>query len=120
MLEVLMRTDRILVKQLESEDVTEGGIILPDQSKIKQAWGIVELIGPDVEGISEGDRVAFADFSGVGVELEDAAGSKEEWLVMSQDDVFLILRDEEDQEQDLDLIKQREGPEPSKETITSD
>jgi len=95
MSEVMMRTDRILVKQLKSEDVTEGGIIIPDNSKVKQAWGVVHDQGPDVEDIQEGDTVAFADFSGVSVELLNDEGKKEEWLVMSQDDVFLVLRDEE-------------------------
>ena len=97
MSEVLMRTDRILVKQLESEDVTQGGIIMPEQSKVKQSWGTVILLGPDVEEIQEGDLVAFASFSGVDVELDDERGEKIMYLVMSQDDVFLILRDGQEQ-----------------------
>ncbi len=97
MSEVLMRTDRILVKQLESEDVTQGGIIMPEQSKVKQSWGTVILLGPDVEEIQEGDLAAFASFSGVDVELDDERGEKIMYLVMSQDDVFLILRDGQEQ-----------------------
>lgn len=102
---ILMRTDRLLVSQQESADVTEGGIILPDQSKVKQAWGTVRLMGPDVEDIEEGDLIAFADFSGVNVELHED-GQKVEYLVMSQDDVFLVLRDNHEEqglnEQELD------------------
>ncbi len=92
-MQVLIRTDRLLVEQMESPNVTEGGIILPDQSKIKQAWATVLQVGPDVEDITEGDRIAFADFSGVNVELETDDGKKE-YLVLSQDDVLLLLRDE--------------------------
>ncbi len=92
-MQVLIRTDRLLVKQMESESVTKGGIILPDQSKVKQAWATVLQIGPDVEDIEEGDRIAFADFSGVNVELETDEG-KQEFLILSQDDVLLVLRDE--------------------------
>lgn len=110
-MQVLMRTDRLLVEQLESPDMTEGGILLPTQSKVKQAWATVRLMGPEVEkpdsdgkgGIKEGDRIAFADFSGVNVELEVEEGKKE-YLVLSQDDVLLVLREEEQglNEQEID------------------
>lgn len=98
-MQVIMRTDRLLVEQLESPEVTEGGIILPTQAKVKQAWATVLMVGPDVEGIDYGDRIAFADFSGVDMEL-DMADGKKTYLVLSQDDVLLVLR-EESEEQDL-------------------
>lgn len=110
-MQVIMRTDRLLVEQMECPDVSEGGILLPTQSKIKQAWGTVLMAGPDVEkpddkgvgGILIGDRIAFADFSGVNVELEMEEGKKE-FLVLSQDDVLLVLREEEQglNEQEID------------------
>lgn len=102
-MQVLIRTDRLLVEQMESPETSEGGIILPNQSKIKQAWATVLQTGPEVEDIEEGDRIAFADFSGVNVELETDDGKKE-YLVLSQDDVLLVLRDEQQglNEQELD------------------
>lgn len=93
-MQVLIRTDRIMVEQLDSPDMSEGGIVLPNQSKVKQAWAVVLKIGPDVEDIEEGDRIAFADFSGVNVELETDEG-KREFLILSQDDVLLVLRNDE-------------------------
>ncbi len=102
-MQVLIRTDRILVEQMESPDVSEGGIILPGTSKVKQAWATVLLTGPEVEGIETHDRIAFADFSGVNVELDTDDGKKE-YLILSQDDVLLVLREEEQglNEQELD------------------
>ena len=90
-MQVLIRTDRILVEQMESPNVTEGGIYLPDHSKVKQAWAKVLQIGPDVEDIQVRDQIAFADFSGVNVELDLGSG-KRELLILSQDDVLLVLR----------------------------
>lgn len=91
-MQVLIRTDRLLVEQMESPDTSEGGIILPDQSKVKQAWATVLQMGPDVEDIEVQDRIAFADFSGVNVELDTDDGKKD-YLILSQDDVLLILRE---------------------------
>ncbi len=108
---VLVRTDRLLVRQMKSPDMSEGGIILPTQSKVKEAWGTILQMGPDVDkpdangvgGIKEHDRIAFADFSGVEVELDTDEG-KEEFLILSQDDVLLVLREEAQglNEQELD------------------
>ena len=94
-MQVLIRTDRLLVEQMESQNVSEGGIYLPDQvTKVKQSWATVLQIGPEVEDIEEYDRIAFADFSGVNVVL-DIDGGKKEYLVLSQDDILLVLRNEE-------------------------
>ena len=103
-MQVLIRTDRILVEQLDSPEISEGGIHLPNTSKVKQAWGIVIQTGPDVEDIEKGDRIAFADFSGVNVELETDDGKKE-YLMLSQDDVLLVLREKEQglNNQELDV-----------------
>ncbi len=87
--------DRILVRRVEEEAKTKGGIIIPDSAKEKPAEGIVVAVGegkrtedgkrmtPDIK---EGDRVLFAKYAGTEVKIED-----EEHLVMREDDVLGII-----------------------------
>jgi len=87
--------DRILVRRVEEESKTKGGIIIPDSAKEKPAEAIVVAVGegkraedgkrmtPDVK---EGERVLFAKYAGTEVKIED-----EEHLVMREDDVLGII-----------------------------
>lgn len=87
--------ERILVKRVEEESKTKGGIIIPDSAKEKPAEGIVKAVGqgkrmedgtrmtPDIK---EGDRVLFAKYAGTEVKIDD-----EEHLVMREDDVLGII-----------------------------
>ena len=87
--------DRILVKRLEGEEKTAGGIIIPDSAKEKPAEGEViavgegarkdsgELIAPAVKA---GDRVLFGKWSGTEVTLEG-----EELLIMKESDIMGII-----------------------------
>ena len=87
--------DRILVKRVEEESKTKGGIIIPDSAKEKPAEGIVVAVGdgkraedgkrmtPDIKS---GDRVLFAKYAGTEVKIDD-----EEHLVMREDDVLGII-----------------------------
>ncbi len=87
--------DRILVKRLEEESKTKGGIIIPDSAKEKPAQGEVVAVGEgklNDEGkriplqVKAGDRVLFAKYAGTEVKIED-----EEHLVMREDDVLGII-----------------------------
>ena len=87
--------DRILVKRVEEEKTTKGGIIIPDTAKEKPAEGIVSAIGNGKLGddgkrialeIKTGDRVLFGKYSGTDVKI---AG--EEYLIMREDDVLGII-----------------------------
>ncbi len=87
--------DRIIVKRIEEEETSKGGIIIPDTAKEKPQEGKVVAVGkgkiredgklqkPDVK---KGDRVLFGKFSGTEVTLED-----EEHLVIREDDVLGIV-----------------------------
>ncbi len=87
--------DRIIVKRIEEEETSKGGIIIPDTAKEKPQEGKVVAVGkgkiredgklqkPDVE---KGDRVLFGKFSGTEVTLED-----EEHLIIREDDVLGIV-----------------------------
>ncbi len=87
--------DRILVKRIEEEETTAGGIIIPDAAKEKPQEGKVIAVGKGVirdDGklqkldVKKGDRVLFGKFAGTEVSLED-----EEHLIIREDDVLGIV-----------------------------
>lgn len=87
--------DRILVKRVEEESRTKGGIIIPDSAKEKPAEGVVIAVGEgkrDEDGkripmtVKKGDRVLFAKYAGTEIKLDD-----EEHLVMREDDILGII-----------------------------
>ncbi len=78
--------ERIVVKPLEQEEKTEGGIYLPDTaSKDKPQRGEVIAVGPDFKGVKKGDKVIFAKYGGTEIKIEE-----EEYLVLGADDVLAI------------------------------
>ncbi len=87
--------DRILVKRLEEEEKTKGGIIIPDTAKEKPQEGKVIAVGKGMihdDGrlqkldVKKGDRVLFGKFAGTEVTLDS-----EEHLIISEDDVLGIV-----------------------------
>ena len=87
--------DRILVKRLEEEAKTKGGIIIPDSAKEKPAQGEVIAAGDGKLGddgkriplqVKKGDRVLFAKYAGTEVKISD-----EEHLIMREDDILGII-----------------------------
>ena len=87
--------DRVLVKRVESDEKTKGGLIIPDSAKEKPAEGEIiavgegarkdsgELIAPSVK---TGDRILFGKWSGTEVTLEG-----EELLIMKESDIMGII-----------------------------
>ncbi len=87
--------DRIIVKRIEEEETSRGGIIIPDTAKEKPQEGKVVAVGKgkirddgklQKLGVKRGDRVLFGKFSGTEVTLED-----EEHLIIREDDVLGIV-----------------------------
>ncbi len=87
--------DRILVKRLEEEEKTKGGIIIPDTAKEKPAEGEVVAVGPGkmndageriAMDVKEGDRVLFSKYGGTDVKLEG-----EDYLIMREDDILGVI-----------------------------
>ena len=79
--------DRILVKQLSTEEVTKSGIVLPaNADKEKKAQGKIVEVGPGEEvtklGLKVGDTVVFSNYAGTEVEVEEANGEKVEYKVL--------------------------------------
>ena len=87
--------DRILVKRLEEEEKTKGGIIIPDSAKEKPAEGKVIAVGKGKISdkgdripmeVKEGDRILFSKYGGTDVKLDG-----EEYLIMRQDDILGVI-----------------------------
>ena len=78
--------DRVLVKRLESEEVTAGGIIIPDSAKEKPQEGEVVAVGHKAKGVEVGDTVIYSKYGGTEVKY---AG--EEYLVLSARDVLAVI-----------------------------
>ncbi len=86
--------DRILVKRIDEEETTKGGIIIPDTAKEKPQEGKVVACGKgkvtdsgDVVplDVKKGDRILFSKYAGTEVNLES-----EEHLIIREDDVLAI------------------------------
>ena len=87
--------DRVMVKRLEGEEKTKGGIIIPDTAKEKPQEGKVIAVGPggrdengkitplDVKG---GDRILFGKWSGTEVKIDG-----EDLLIMKESDILGVV-----------------------------
>jgi len=89
--------DRILVKRVEAEERTAGGIIIPDSAKEKQSQGIVVAVGEGrrddagkriVLDVKVNDRILFGKYSGTEVKI-----GSEEHLILREDDIQAIIED---------------------------
>ena len=87
--------DRVVVRRVEQEEKTAGGIIIPDTAKEKPQEGEVIAAGPgarDENGqlrpldVKEGDRILFGKWSGTEVKLDG-----EELLIMKESDIMGII-----------------------------
>lgn len=87
--------DRVLVRRLESEEKTAGGIIIPDTAKEKPQQGEVLSAGPGARGedgkivppdVKPGDKILFGKWSGTEVKIDG-----EELLIMKESDIMGIL-----------------------------
>jgi chaperonin GroES len=87
--------DRVVVRRIESEDRTSGGIIIPDTAKEKPQEGEIIAVGPgarDEAGklvpldVKAGDRILFGKWSGTEVKIDG-----EELLIMKESDVMGIV-----------------------------
>jgi chaperonin GroES len=87
--------DRVLVRRVESEERTKGGILIPDTAKEKPMEGEVVAAGPGARGddgklqpmdVKAGDRVLFGKWSGTEVKLDG-----EELIIMKESDIMGVL-----------------------------
>ena len=87
--------DRVVVKRIEAEDKTAGGIIIPDTAKEKPMQGEIVAVGPggrDENGklvpidVRAGDKVLFGKWSGTEVKLDG-----DELLIMKESDIMGVI-----------------------------
>jgi chaperonin GroES len=87
--------DRVVVRRVEAEEKTAGGIIIPDTAKEKPQQGEVVAVGPggrDESGklipidVQAGDRVLFGKWSGTEVKIDGI-----EYLIMKENDIMGVL-----------------------------
>jgi chaperonin GroES len=87
--------DRVVVRRLEAEEKTAGGIIIPDTAKEKPIEGEVIAVGPGARNeqgqlvvldVKEGDRILFGKWSGTEVKIDG-----EELLIMKESDIMGVV-----------------------------
>ena len=88
--------DRVVVKPMEAEEKTKGGIILPDTAKEKPVEGTIVAAGPGKKSddgklvemeVKVGNKVLYGKYSGTEVTIDG-----EEYLIMRESDVFAIVK----------------------------
>jgi chaperonin GroES len=87
--------DRVVVKRIDSEEKTKGGIIIPDTAKEKPQEGEVISVGPGARGedgklvpldVKKGDRVLFGKWSGTEVKIDG-----QDLLIMKESDIMGVI-----------------------------
>ena len=87
--------DRVLIKQGEAEEVTAGGIVLPDSAQEKPQRGKVKAVGPGklldsgVRGemsLKKGDEVFYGKYAGTQIKIDD-----EEYVILRESDVLAVV-----------------------------
>jgi len=88
--------DRVVVRRLEEEEKTKGGIIIPDTAKEKPMQGEIIAVGPGARGedgkihpldVKKGDRILFGKWSGTEVKIDG-----DELLIMKESDIMGIIQ----------------------------
>ena len=87
--------DRVLVRRVEAEEKTAGGIIIPDSAKEKPAEGVIVAVGTGARSengtvtpleVKAGDRVLFGKWSGTEVKIDG-----EDLLIMKESDILGVI-----------------------------
>ena len=83
--------DRVVLKQVEAEETTKSGIVLPGAAKEKPQQAEVIAVGPGTEDVkmevAVGDQVIYSKYAGTEVKLDD-----EEYVVVKQNDILAIVK----------------------------
>ena len=83
--------DRVVLEQLEAEETTKSGIVLPGQAQEKPQQAKVVAVGPGTEEVKmevkKGDEVIYSKYSGTNVKLEG-----KEYVIVKQSDILAIVK----------------------------
>lgn len=89
--------DRVIVKPLEAEEKTKGGIVLPDTAKEKPQEGEVVAVGKGKKldngsvqtlDVTVGDRILYGKYSGSEISTKDG----QEYLIMKEEDILAVVK----------------------------
>ena len=88
--------DKVVIKQIEAEETTKSGIVLPGQAKEKPQQAVVIAVGPGgvVEGkeitmqVKVGDKVIYSKYAGTEIKLDGA-----EYMIIRQNDILAIVEE---------------------------
>jgi chaperonin GroES len=94
-MQLLPLGDRVVLKQLEAEETTKSGIVLPGQNKEKPQQAEVIAVGPGgmVDGkeikmqVEVGQQVIYSKYAGTDVKLDD-----EEFIIVKQSDILAVVK----------------------------
>lgn len=87
--------DRVVIKKLDAEETTAGGIVIPDTAKEKPQRGEVLAVGPGKTGedgkkqpmeLKQGDKVLFAKYAGTEVKIDGV-----EYVIMAERDILAVI-----------------------------
>ncbi len=87
--------DKVIVKRVEAEEVTAGGIVLPDSAQEKPKRGVVQAVGGgrlldsgerSKPTVKENDEVVFTSYAGTEVKIDG-----QEYLIMEESDILGVL-----------------------------
>ena len=89
-LEIHPILNKVVIKREEAQDVTDGGIVIPETAKKKALVGDVIAVGPDITEVEVGDKVLFDMYAGTNILVEEV-----EYVVMVVKDIFIVLKEKE-------------------------
>ena len=83
--------DKVVIKQMEAEEKTKSGIVLPTQSQEKPQQAEVIAVGPGTEDVKMevevGDKIIYSKYSGTEVKLDD-----EKYIIVKQEDILAVIK----------------------------
>lgn len=82
--------DRVVIKRVETEEVTKGGILLAGVSKEKPQEAVVTAVGPGTSEVKMevkvGDKILFSKFAGTEVKVDG-----QEYMILKQDEILAVI-----------------------------
>lgn len=89
---------KLLVKPIEVDNKTEGGILIPDRHNKEPRQGFVVSVAPDCEHVKENDIAMFAKGTGANIKLENSeTGKKEDYIILGETQILGVFREQEDE-----------------------
>ncbi len=78
--------DRVVAVREEAKTQTASGIYLPDAAKEKPVVATVEAVGPDVKGITKGDKIVYKDYATTELKVDGT-----EYIIVREDDILATV-----------------------------